>query len=104
MAGQPTPKRKRYCAGGDEKLENSNGERRGRRGKDQPSILSFISKQTQRDFSKNISKNIESLTEAKVTGGSKKKRGEKRKIRGDYKNFHLKPGRDEPEPKRNQGS
>ena len=103
MAGQPTPKRKRYCVGGDDEgMENNNGERRGRGRllrKDQPSILSFISKQKQRDFSQDISENMESLTEAKIMGGSKK-----RKVRGDYKNFHLKPSRDEPEPKRNQGS
>ena len=68
----------------------------------QPSILSFLSKKTQRGFSENI----ESLAEAKVKGGSKKNRGDKRKLKGENhnKNFHSKLSRDEPEPKRNQGS
>ena len=105
MAGQPPPKRKRYCEGEGEQKGRSYSERRGRKRlerKDQPSILSFLSKKTQRGFSENI----ESLAEAKVKGGSKKNRGDKRKLKGEnhIKNFHSKLSRDEPEPKRNQGS
>ena len=83
-------------------MGRSYSERRGRNRLVFFNFFFFFSKKTQRGFSENI----ESLAEAKVKGGSKKNRGDKRKLKGENhnKNFHSKLSRDEPEPKRNQGS